>query len=54
MFYYNSRRFNSGKLYKPKDVSQMLGVTINTLQHWDREEKIKVSRNGQTLRKEVK
>lgn len=33
------------KIYKPKDVSKMLGVTVNTLQRWDREGKFKASRN---------
>lgn len=38
------------KIYKPKDVSQMLGVTVNTLQRWDREGKFKASRNAANRR----
>lgn len=38
------------KIYKPKDVSKMLGVTVNTLQRWDRDGKFKASRNAANRR----
>lgn len=38
------------KIYKPKDVSQILGVTVNTLQRWDREGKFKAQRNAANRR----
>ena len=30
--------------YKPKDFSEMLGVSVKTLQRWDREGKLKAFR----------
>lgn len=38
------------KIYKPKDVSELLGVTVNTLQRWDREGKFPASRNAANRR----
>lgn len=37
-------------IYKPKDVSKLLGVTVNTLQRWDREGKFKACRNAANRR----
>lgn len=33
------------EILKPKDVSNILNVTVNTLQKWDREGKLKAKRN---------
>ena len=30
--------------YKPKDFSELLGVSVNTLQRWDREGTLKANR----------
>lgn len=38
------------KIYKPKDVANLLGVTVNTLQRWDREGKFKAYRNAANRR----
>ena len=38
------------KIYKPKDISQILGVTVNTLQRWDREGKFPACRNAANRR----
>jgi len=32
-------------ILKPKDVAKILNVTVNTLQKWDREGKLKAFRN---------
>ena len=38
------------KIYKPKDVAALLGVTVTTLQRWDREGKFKAYRNAANRR----
>ena len=30
--------------YKPKDFAELLGVSVKTLQRWDREETLKANR----------
>lgn len=32
--------------YKPKDFAELLGVSVKTLQRWDREETLKANRKG--------
>lgn len=36
---------------KPKEVANLLNVTVNTLQRWDREGKLKAYRNPKTNRR---
>lgn len=38
------------KIYKPREISAFLGVTVNTLQRWDREGKFPASRNAANRR----
>lgn len=33
------------KIYKPKEFALMVGVTVQTLQRWDKEGKLKAYRN---------
>lgn len=39
------------KILKPKEVAEMLNVTVNTLQRWDREKRLIAFRNPLTNRR---
>jgi DNA-binding transcriptional MerR regulator len=39
------------KILKPKEVSEILNVTVWTLQQWDKNEKLKAFRNPKTNRR---